>query len=90
MTNKQTPVTGVAERSLVEAGKTPVVLPEALVAGLDELTAQFAEHMGEDLMAESVAIGLDVLDQMMRGEVALLAGPKGRHDPDRTHVRRGS
>jgi len=37
-----------------------------------------------------VAIGLDVLDQMMQTEVAGLAGPKGRHDPDRTRVRYGA
>jgi transposase-like protein len=41
-------------------------------------------------MAASVAIGLDVLDQMMQSEVTGLAGPKGRHDPDRSHVRHGS
>lgn len=90
MTDKHTSMTGVAERWLVGVRETPVVLPEALVAGLDELTARFAEHMGEGLMAASVAIGLDVLDQMMQGEVVLLAGRKGRHDPARTHVRHGS
>ena len=81
---------GVGDWGLVPIGGTPVVLPEALAGELDELTVRFAEHMGEGLMAASVAIGLDVLDQMLQGEVAGLAGPRGRHDPDRTHVRHGS
>jgi transposase-like protein len=75
---------------LVPVGEAPVVLPEGLAGELDELTARFSEHMGEGLMAASVAIGLDVLDQMMAGEAASLAGPKGRHDRDRTHVRHGT
>ena len=75
---------------LVPVGEAPVVLPEGLVGELDELTARFSEHMGEGLMAASVAIGLDVLDQMMATEVTALAGPKGRHDRDRTHVRHGT
>jgi transposase-like protein len=75
---------------LVPVGEAPVVLPEMLAGELDELTVRFAEHMGEGLMAASVAIGLDVLDQMIQGEVTGLAGPKGRHDSDRTHVRHGS
>ena len=80
----------VGDRGLVPVGGTPVVLPEALAGELDELTVRFAEHMGEGLMAASVAIGLDVLGQMMQTEVTGLAGPKGRHDPDRTHVRHGT
>jgi transposase-like protein len=67
-----------------------VVLPETLAGEVNELTARFAQHIGEGLMAASVAIGLDVLDQMMQGEVTGLAGPKGRHDSDRSHVRHGS
>jgi transposase-like protein len=67
-----------------------VVLPASLAGEVDELTARFAEHIGEGLMAASVAIGLDVLAQMMQTEVTSLAGPKGRHDPDRSHVRHGT
>ncbi len=80
----------VAERTLVPVGDMPVVLPETLAGEVDDLTARFAEHIGEGLMAASVAIGLDVLDQMMQTEVAGLAGLKGRHDRDRTHVRHGT
>ncbi len=80
----------VGERRLVPVGETPVVLPATLAGEVDELTTRFAEHIGEGLLAASVAIGLDVLDQMMQSEVAGLAGPKGRHDRDRTHVRHGT
>jgi len=94
MTDKQTTRSNagweVGERRLVPLGETPVALPEALTGELDELTGRFAEHIGEGLMAASVAIGLDVLAQMMATEVSALAGPKGRHDPSRTHVRHGS
>ena len=41
-------------------------------------------------MAASVAIGLQVLDELMAAEVEQLAGPKGKHNPQRTHVRHGS
>ena len=80
----------VGERTLVPVGEAPVGLPDSLAGEMDELTARFAEHIGEGLMAASVAIGLDVLDQMMQSEVTGLAGVKGRHDPDRTHVRHGT
>lgn len=80
----------VEGRCLAPVGNPPVVLPEGLAGELDELTARFAEHMGEGLMAASVAIGLDVLDQMMQAEVTVLAGRRGRHDPERTHKRHGT
>ena len=69
---------------------TPVVLPEALAGEVDEMVGRFAGHMGEGLLAASVAIGLDVLGQMMDAEARVLAGPKGRHDPARSHVRHGT
>ena len=94
MTDKQMTTSNagreVGGRGLVPVGDAPVVLPATLACQVDELTGRFAEHIGEGLMAASVAIGLDVLGQMMQSEVAALAGPKGRHDPDRTHVRHGS
>ncbi len=94
MTDKHTKTNDAVGRRgeprLVPVGETPLVLPEGLAGELDELTARFAEHMGEGLMAASVAIGLDVLEQMMQTEVCDLAGPKGRHDPDRIHVRHGT
>ncbi len=65
-------------------------LPETLTERLDEQTAMFAVRMRDGLLAASVAIGLDVLDELLQAEVTSLAGPKGRHDPDRSHVRHGT
>jgi hypothetical protein len=37
------------------------------------------------LLSASVAIGLEVLDELFEAEVTDLAGPSGRHDTGRTH-----
>lgn len=50
----------------------------------------FANKMREGLLAASVAIGLDVLNELLQGECTTKAGPKGRHDPARTVVRHGT
>jgi hypothetical protein len=42
------------------------------------------------LLAASVAVGLDVMTELMQAEVSALAGPKGRHNPARTAKRHGS
>jgi putative transposase len=65
-------------------------LPEALTDRLDEQAALFAARMRQGLLAASVAIGLEVLDELLEAEVVELAGPKGKHDPDRTHTRHGT
>ncbi len=57
---------------------------------VDEMVGRFAERMREGVLAASVAIGLEVLDELMAGEVTSLAGPKGKHDPERTHKRHGT
>ena len=44
----------------------------------------------EGLLAVSVAAGLAVLQTMLEVEVTEVAGPKGRHDPDRVAVRHAS
>ncbi len=49
-----------------------------------------AVSMREGLLAMSVATGLKVMAAMMDAEVAELAGPRGRHDPQRTVNRHGS
>jgi putative transposase len=67
----------------------PVAVPEQLAGRVDELVGRFAEQMHQGLMAASVAIGLEVLDELMAAEVTELAGPKGKHDPGRTHKRTG-
>ena len=50
----------------------------------------FAARMRQGLLAASVAIGLDVFDELLETEVTGLAGAKGKHDADRSHNRHGS
>jgi putative transposase len=46
--------------------------------------------MYEGLLAASVAVGLDVMAELMEAEVTDLAGPKGKHNPARTAKRHAS
>jgi putative transposase len=62
---------------------------ERLADRLDGHLARFAEHMREGLLAASVAVGLDVMAELMQAEVTDLAGPKGKHNPARTAKRHG-
>jgi transposase-like protein len=50
----------------------------------------FQTRMREGLLAASVAVGLGVLAEFLAAEVTEKAGPKGRHNPDRTAVRHGT
>ena len=40
----------------------------------------FANRMREGLLAVSVAIGLEVMGELMEAEVTEVAGPRGRHN----------
>lgn len=64
------------------SGRPP---PESVQEALGQLVGA-AE---EGLMALSVGVGLGVLAQLMDAEVTEIAGPRGRHDPDRSAVRHG-
>ena len=66
-------------------------------AGLFELPDQFRLALGdiagaarEGLLAMSVATGFAVMQTMFEAEITAVAGPKGRHDPERTAVRHGT
>jgi putative transposase len=65
-------------------------LPEQLAGAIDGHLATFAEHVREGLLAASTAVGLEVMAEMMQAEVTEIAGPRGRHNPDRTHNRHGT
>ena len=60
-------------------------LPDEVRLALSEAAASAREG----LLAMSVATGLTVMHAMMQAEITDLAGPKGRHDPDRAAVRHG-
>jgi putative transposase len=61
-------------------------LPEELRVAM----ADIAGAAREGLLALSVAAGMSVLATMLDAEVTSIAGPRGKHDPDRVAVRHGS
>lgn len=68
------------------ASDLPFDLPDSVVVSLKEL----AGACKEGLLAMSVATGMRVMQALLEENVTELAGPKGKHDPDRTAVRHGS
>ena len=67
-----------------EATHVPGVPAEVLVS-----LGEIAESAKEGLLALAVGAGLQVMYAMMDADVTVLAGPRGRHDPDRAAVRHG-
>jgi hypothetical protein len=63
-----------------------LVLPEQVTVALAELAG--AARQG--LLALAVGTGLGVLGSLLDADVERLAGPKGRHQPDRGAVRHGT
>src|SRR4051812_49798899 len=69
-------------------------MPDALGIAVPERVsvamAEIAGSMREGLLALAVGTGLQVMQVLMEADVTALAGPKGRHDPNRSAVRHGS
>jgi putative transposase len=65
-------------------------LSERLAGKVSDQLEAFASQMRHGLLAASVAIGLDVMGELVDAEVTEVAGPKGRHDADRAAYRHGS
>jgi len=63
-----------------------IVLPETVNIAMVELTAD----VKEGLLALAVGAGLQVVQVLMDESVTALAGPRGKHDPDRVGVRHGT
>jgi hypothetical protein len=68
-----------------EASTLGLTIPEEVSVAL----AGIAESAKEGLLALAVGAGLQVLGTLMEESVTALAGPKGKHNPDRTAVRHG-
>jgi hypothetical protein len=68
-----------------EASTPELTIPDEVSVAL----AEIAESAREGLLALAVGAGLQVMDTLMEESVAALAGPKGKHDPDRVAVRHG-
>lgn len=80
-------------RLLPEVGLVDVADPSLsgrLAGKVSEQLEAFASQMREGLLAASVAIGLDVMGELIDADVTDVAGPKGRHDPNRTANRHGT
>jgi transposase-like protein len=80
-------------RLLPEIGLVDVAdpsLPERLAGKVSEQLEVFATQMRHGLLAASVAIGVDVMGELVDAEVTDVAGPKGRHDPNRAATRHGT
>jgi transposase-like protein len=65
-------------------------LPDRLAGKVSEQLELFASTMRQGLLAASVAIGLDVMGELVEAEVTEIAGPKGRHDRNRAAYRHGT
>jgi len=63
-----------------------LVLPEAVSVAM----ADIAGSVRDGLLALAVATGLQVMTAMMEESVTAVAGPKGRHQPERSAVRHGT
>lgn len=65
-------------------------LSERLAGRVSEQLELFASRMRQGLLAASVAIGLDVMGELVDAEVTDVAGPKGKHDSNRSVYRHGA
>jgi hypothetical protein len=61
-----------------------------LPAEIQEALGRLVGAAREGLLALSVGAGLALVHELMELEVQALAGPKGKHDPDRTAKRHGA
>jgi transposase-like protein len=73
------------QTSAAEASTPPLTIPAEVSVAL----AEIAESATEGLLALAVGAGLQVLGTLMEESVTALAGPKGKHNPDRAAVRHG-
>lgn len=75
----------------VDDPKVSGALTERLAGKVGDELILFATRMREGLLAASVAIGLEVMGELMAAEVTEVAGPKGKHNPTgRRALRHGS
>jgi putative transposase len=63
-----------------------LAVPERVSVAMSEI----AEDMQEGLLALAVGAGLQVMAALMDADVTALAGPRGRHNPERVAVRHGT
>ncbi len=69
---------------------TPNGLDLVVPEHVNVVMAEVAADMREGLLALAVGAGLQVMTALMDADVTALAGPKGKHVPDRVAVRHGT
>ena len=69
-----------------DSSANEVAVPETVTVAM----AEIAEDMREGLLALAVGAGLQVMATLMQADVAAVAGPRGKHNPDRVGVRHGT
>jgi putative transposase len=71
------------------AQATPDALELTVPEHVNVVMAEVAADMREGLLALAVGAGLQVMTALMDADVTSLAGPKGKHNTERTAVRHG-
>jgi putative transposase len=79
-------VTKKYQKTKIDTPSDDLVVPERVSVAM----AEIAGSMREGLLALAVGTGLQVMQALMEADVTEAAGPKGRHDPNRSAVRHGS
>jgi len=80
----------VTKKYQIKDANTNDALELAVPATVNVAMNEIAADMREGLLALAVGAGLQVMGALMDADVAALAGPRGRHDPDRTATRHGT
>ncbi len=71
------------------ASDTPDGLGITVPEQVNVVMAEVAADLREGLLALAVGTGLQVMTALMEADVTSLAGPRGKHDSERTAVRHG-
>jgi putative transposase len=74
------------ERPCAAVLESEIAVPEMVSVAMADLAA----NLKEGLLALAVGAGLQVMGALIDESVTAVAGPKGRHDPNRVAVRHGS
>lgn len=73
------------QRKTASASATPPAVPEQVTVAMEEV----AVDLREGLLALAVGAGLQVMQAMFEADVTAVAGPRSKHDRERTAVRHG-
>lgn len=72
------------------ASQMPSHLSARAEALVSELAGRFSDDLREGLLAATVQAGLQVFQSLLEEDATALAGPRGKHNPERSHLRHGT